>query len=240
MICKFGVGTDNIDVEYAQSKNIKIKKTIGTNTNSVAEHVIALMFADSKNLINSIKEVRENNWIKPTGRELKDKTLGIVGFGAIGKALASFANGIGMKVIVFDIFELEKKQLEIVEAIQVSFEEVLKQSDYLSLHLPLTKETENLVSRREFSMMKSDSCIINTARGGIVNETALYDALVSKKIRSACFDVFSSEPPSKEEALLSLDNFFLTPHTAARTMEAEKRTCHLSTKLVLEELGVEI
>lgn len=237
VVCKFGVGTDNIDVEYAQSKGIYVGRTLGSNSNAVAEHVMALIYSESKNIYQTVKEVKEHQWNKPTGVEVKEKTLGIVGFGAIGKHLAKQATGVGMKVLVHDVFDIPDEVLTEYQAKKVSFDEIIEEVDYLSLHLPLTKETENLIAEAELKKMKSTACLINTARGGIVNEEDLEKALLAGEIRSACFDVFSTEPPSKEATLVELDNFFLTPHTGARTEESEIRTCQLSTQIVLEQLA---
>ncbi|MFL2071598.1 phosphoglycerate dehydrogenase [Marinilactibacillus psychrotolerans] len=238
VICKFGVGTDNIDLEYAAEKNIFIGKTLGTNTNAVAEHVLSLMFMDAKNLFSSAKQVKEGNWIKETGRELKGKTLGIIGFGAIGQRLAKQVSGLGMEVLVYDVIEIDKKIKEESKVKEVSYDEILQDSDYLSLHVPLNSSTKNLISGYELKKMKSTACLVNSARGGVVNEEALLNALKNGIIRSAMFDVFSQEPPVENIGLLKLDQFILTPHTASRTEESEQRTCHLATSIVMEKLLV--
>lgn len=236
VVCKFGVGTDNIDVDYAKAHNIHVGRTVGSNSRAVAEHVVALMFDESKNLYRTINEVKNHEWNKPTGYELHGKTLGIIGFGTIGKYLASYANGIGMKVLAYDTFEITPEAAAEHRVTISSFEQILEQSDYVSLHIPLLDSTRDLISEKELKAMKSTACLINTARGGIVNEQALYQALTDKEIRSACFDVFSTEPPKADEPLLALDNFFLTPHTAARTAESETRTCEMSATIVTEHL----
>ncbi|WP_413526695.1 phosphoglycerate dehydrogenase [Marinilactibacillus psychrotolerans] len=238
VICKFGVGTDNIDLEYAAEKNIFIGKTLGTNTNAVAEHVLSLMFMDAKNLFSSTKQVKEGNWIKETGRELKGKTLGIIGFGAIGQRLAKQVSGLGMEVLVYDVIEIDEKIKEESKVKEVSYDEILQDSDYLSLHVPLNSSTKNLISGNELKKMKSTACLVNSARGGVVNEEALLNALKNSIIRSAMFDVFSQEPPVENIELLKLDQFILTPHTASRTEESEQRTCHLATSIVMEKLLV--
>lgn len=236
VVCKFGVGTDNIDLDYAKEHNIYVGRTLGSNSKSVAEHVVGLMFSEAKNLYSCIKDVKENKWVKPTGYEINGKTLGIIGFGAIGKHLAHFVKGLDMKVLVYDMFPISKEIADEYSVEVVNLHTLLKESDYISLHIPLTPETENFISKKEFDVMKSNACIINAARGGIVDEEALYEALVNKVIRSACFDVFSVEPPSSDNKLLALDNFFLTAYTAARTQEAEKRTCEMSAKIIVEKL----
>ena len=207
-VCKFGVGTDNIDLDYAKEHDIYVGRCVGGNSRSVAEHVMALMFAESKNLYYSIDEVKDHKWAKPTGLEIYGKKLGIIGFGVIGKYLADYAHG----------------------------DEIYTECDYISLHVPLLDSTKDMVSTEQFKQMKKNACVINAARGGIVNEEALYEALSTKEIRSACFDVYSSEPPKEGDKLLALDNFYLTPHTAARTKESETRTCEMSTNIIMEQL----
>lgn len=236
VICKFGVGTDNIDVTYAATKGIVVGKTIGSNSIAVAEHVIALMFADAKNMVSTVNEVKQGLWNKPTGYEINGKTLGIIGFGAIGKHLATFAKGLGMEVLVYDVFDIEDDVLTQYQVKKASLDDLYTQSDYLSLHVPLLPSTANMISTDTFKKMKKTACIVNSARGGVVDEAALYEALVKQEIRSACFDVFSIEPPKKEEPLLTLSNFLLTPHTASRTEESETRTCEISTQVILDAL----
>lgn len=236
VVCKFGVGTDNIDVDYAKEKGIFVGRTVGSNSKAVAEHVVALMFADAKNLYNTAKEVKEHKWNKPTGQEISSKTIGIIGFGMIGKHIANFANGLGMKVYAYDAFEITDETAKEFNVEKKSFEEIISESDYISLHVPLLESTKNMLSTEEFKKMKNDACLINAARGGIVDEEALYEALINKEIRSAYFDVYSTEPPTEDDKLLALDNFVLTPHTAARTIESEKRTCEMSTEIILQNL----
>ena len=236
VVCKFGVGTDNIDVDYAKEKGIFVGRTVGSNSKAVAEHVVALMFADAKNLYNTAKEVKEHKWNKPTGQEVSGKTIGIIGFGMIGKHIANFANGLGMKVYAYDAFEITDETAKEFNVEKKSFEEIISESDYVSLHVPLLESTKNMLSTEEFKKIKNDACLINAARGGIVDEEALYEALINKEIRSAYFDVYSTEPPTEDDKLLALDNFVLTPHTAARTIESEKRTCEMSTEIILQNL----
>ncbi|WP_055666005.1 phosphoglycerate dehydrogenase [Desnuesiella massiliensis] len=236
VICKFGVGTDNIDLDCAKEKGIFVGRTVGSNSKAVAEHVVALMFADAKNVYSTITEVKEHQWNKPTGQEVSGKTLGIIGFGMIGKDIATFANGLSMKVYAYDAFEITDEVAREYHVEKKSLEEIISESDYISLHVPLLDSTKNMISTEEFKKMKKDACLINAARGGIVDEEALYEALVNKDIRSAYFDVYSSEPPAADDRLIKLDNFFLTPHTAARTIESEKRTCQMSTEIIVEHL----
>ncbi|MGG7141890.1 phosphoglycerate dehydrogenase [Clostridium nigeriense] len=235
-VCKFGVGTDNIDLNYAKEKGIFVGRTVGSNSNAVAEHVLSLMFADAKNLYNTFKEVKDHKWNKPTGQELSEKKLGIIGFGMIGKRIANYANGLSMKVSAYDSFEISDDDAKKYNIEKKSLEEIICESDYISLHVPLVDSTKNMISTEEFKKMKNTACLINAARGGVVDEEALYKALVNKEIRSAYFDVYSCEPPTANDKLLELDNFLLTPHTAARTIESEKRTCKMSSEIIMENL----
>ena len=235
-VCKFGVGTDNIDLDYAKERNIHVGRCVGSNSRSVAELVLSMMFMEAKNLYTSVRDVKQHGWNKPTGREIYGKKLGIIGFGMIGKYLAEYAYGCGMEVYAYDAFAIAEETARQYHAQISTLEDILTDCDYISLHVPLLESTRNMISTEEFKKMKKDACLLNAARGGIVNEEALYEALKKKEIRSACFDVYSSEPPREDDKLLTLDNFLLTPHTAARSMESEQRTCAMSTDIILEQL----
>lgn len=235
-VVKFGVGTDNIDVDYCRQKGIFVGRTAGSNSQSVAETAISFVLADSKNLYESIAGTRAQGWSKLTGYEIAGKVIGIAGFGAIGKKVARMAFGLGMKVLAYDPYALDPEAVKRYEVESVGFEELLQRSDFVSLHIPLTPETRDLVSMRELKMMKSTAVLINTARGGIVNEEALYQALRDKTIRSAYFDVLSHEPPRQDEPLLTLPNFYLTPHIASRSKEAEKNTADMATQIIIQAL----
>lgn len=235
-VCKFGVGTDNIDLDYAKEHSIYVGRCVGSNSRSVAEHVLSMMFMEAKNLYTSVRDVKQHGWNKPTGREIYGKKLGIIGFGMIGKYLAEYAYGCGMEVYAYDAFAIAEETARQYHAQISTLEDILTDCDYISLHVPLLESTRNMISTEEFKKMKKDACLLNAARGGIVNEEALYEALKKKEIRSACFDVYSSEPPREDDKLLTLDNFLLTPHTAARSMESEQRTCAMSMDIILEQL----
>lgn len=234
-IVKFGVGTDNIDLEYCRQKGIFVGRTAGSNARSVAETAISFVLADSKNLFESISDTRAHKWSKQTGYELEGKTIGIVGFGAIGKKVAQMAFGLGMNVLAYDPYAIDQ-QAQTFHVQIVDFQEILRCSDFVSLHMPLTGETRNFVTLKEMKMMKPGAVLINTARGGIVDEEDLFTALSEKIIRAAYFDVLVNEPPQKEERLLCLPNFYLTPHIASRSREAEKNTADMATRIIIEAL----
>lgn len=235
-VVKFGVGTDNIDVAYCQEMGIFVGRTVGSNARSVAETAISFVIADSKNLYDSIANTRDHGWAKMTGYEIQGKTIGIIGFGAIGKEVAKMAWGLGMNVMIFDTFPVPSEIVEKFDIRVATMDEIIENADFISLHVPLTKETQNLISTEELNRMKPNAVLINTARGGIVNEEALYGALKNKTIRSAYFDVFTCEPPRADEPLLTLNNFYLTPHIASRSAEAEKNTADIATRVILDAL----
>lgn len=235
-VVKFGVGIDNIDVEYANSKNIFVGRTAGSNSRSVAETAVSFIMADSKNLYSSIEDTREMKWDKLTGYEVKDKTVGILGFGSIGKEVAKIVKGLSMNVLAYDPFPIDEKYAE-ESGVKISaFDEVIEKSDFITLHMPLNEETRNLINLEVIHKMKPEAVLINTSRGGIINEQDLYIALSQKIIRASYSDVFSSEPPREDEPLLTLDNFYLTPHIASRSVEAEKNTVKMSADVLLKAL----
>ncbi|RKY02512.1 phosphoglycerate dehydrogenase [Candidatus Poribacteria bacterium] len=222
VIGRAGVGVDNIDVEAATRKGIIVLNTPGANTISAAEHTIALMLALSRNIHNAAASMRKGEWnrSKFMGVEVFRKTLGIIGLGRIGAEVAKRARGLGMRVIAYDPY-LSREGAEKVGVQLVSLEQLLGESDYISIHTPLTPETRGMIGRKQFEMMKDGVRIINCARGGIVDEEALYEALVSGKVAGAALDVFEKEPPDPDNPLLKLDNVLATPHLGAATREAQ-------------------
>ncbi len=236
VIVKFGVGMDNIDAEYCNEKGIWADRCAGSNSRSVAEHALTLMLANCKNLYEGIKETKERSWAKLSGFEIFGKTLGIIGFGAIGKHLANMANALGMNILVYDAYPINEVDALGVNARIADLDTIYAVSDFISVHVPLNSETKGMISLHEMKKMKKNCVLINTARGGIVDEDALYTALSEGIIKAACFDVFSSEPPKNDEKLLDLDNFYLTPHCAASTKEADINTCRIATEIILRRL----
>lgn len=235
-VVKFGVGTDNIDLEYCREKGIFVGKTVGSNARSVAETAISFLFADSKNLYESIADTRAHKWTKQTGYELECKTIGIVGFGTIGKKVAQMAFGLGMKVLAYDPYFIDTEAARAFCVEVAEFEDILKRSDFVSLHVPLTPETTDYITMKELKTMKPSAVLINTARGGIVNERDLFEALSANIIRAAYFDVLVNEPPREDEPLLRLPNFYATPHIASRSKEAEKNTADMATQIMIDAL----
>jgi len=236
VIARGGVGLDNIDVQHAGSKGIKVLNTPGASSISVAELAIAHMFALSRFLHQSNVEMREGKWPKKEyskGIELTGKTLGLFGFGNIGKEVAKRALGLGMKVVAYDPVA---KQNELNVKL-CSQEEVLKNSDYISLHIPLDKKAGATITKKEFDMMKKGVVLINCARGGVVSEKDLLEALKSGKVSRAAMDVFENEPPVPEEyELLKHPNVSITPHIGASTVEAQERVGEEIARKVVQGL----
>ena len=244
VIGRGGVGMDNIDVDYARSKNIQVINTPAASSNAVAELVFAHLFNAVRFLYDSNRQMPANGLTKfddlkkkyAKGVELKDKTMGIIGFGRIGQQVAKIALGCGMKVLAFDPFVKEAElQLDIhglanaeVTVATVHLDDVYAQSDFITVHVPGGK----LITDAEIAKMKTGVILINTARGGVIDETALVNGLNSKKIAHACLDVYENEP-KPSEALLHHAQISLTPHIGAATNEAQERIgVELAEKLI--------
>ncbi|MBI5646947.1 MAG: D-2-hydroxyacid dehydrogenase [Ignavibacteriae bacterium] len=223
VIARGGVGLDNIDVAYAKSKGIPVLNTPGASAISVAELAVGHMFAVSRFLHESSGEMRQGKWPKKEyakGIELYNKTLGVLGFGSIGKEVARRGIGLGMKVIAFDpLYAPMRFDVEIT-----SKEDVIRRADFLTLHLPLDKQAGPTIGAAEFAMMKDGVVLINCARGGVVDEAALLDALNSGKVYAAGIDVFVNEPATEaQQALIAHPRVSATPHIGAQTVEAQDR-----------------
>jgi len=250
IIGRGGVGMDNIDVEYARSKGIKVINTPAASSHSVAELVFAHLFGMVRFLYDSnrIMPLEGDSRFKDLkkayakGVELKGKTLGIFGFGRIGQATAKVALGVGMKVVAYDPYiKSADLELDFFDGQKLNFkidtiskEEVLKQADFLTLHVPA--QDKYVISTKEFEMMKDGACIVNAARGGVIDEVALVSALENGKISKAALDVFENEP-SPEIQLLMNPNISLTPHIGAATGEAQNRIGSELADQIIEILG---
>ena len=226
IISRHGVGYDNVDADYLNQKKIALGITSKSNAVSVAEHVMTFFMYLTKNLSTSDKLVRDGNFKKkselPDFFELYEKKVLIFGFGRIGKEVAKRCHGFGMQVYVYDPF-LDNSVIEEHNCIPTGKKEGLSLADYITIHLPLNEDTRNFISKTEFNVMKKNSIVINTSRGGIINEIDLYQALNEKIIKSAGIDVFESEPPDPSHPFFKLDNILLTPHNAALTLECRIR-----------------
>lgn len=220
VIVRGGVGLDTIDAEYARSKGIAVMNTPQASSVSVAELAIGFMFALARSIYQATASMKAEKWEKKSfeGEELGGKTLGIIGIGNIGQEVAQRALALGMIVIAYDPYVSQAP----ANVKMVSFDELLASSDYISLHLPRTKETENMLGAPELAKMKDGVRLINCARGGIVDEEALYQALTNGKVAGAALDVFAEEPPT-DWKLVRLPNVISTPHIGASTQEAQGR-----------------
>jgi len=217
-----GVGVDNIDVEAATRKGIIVMNAPGGNTISTCEHTFGMMLALSRNIPQAHGVLSGGVWEKSKfkGVELHNKNLGIIGLGRIGSEVAKRARAFGMNVYAYDPYISEEKAKTLGVA-KASLDGIIKNCDYITVHLPLTEETKDLISEEELSAMKPTAFLINCARGGVVNEAALANALKEKKIKGAALDVFEKEPPAADNPLLKLDNIVVTPHLGASTDEAQ-------------------
>ncbi|MHC4618491.1 MAG: phosphoglycerate dehydrogenase [Planctomycetota bacterium] len=221
-IARAGVGVDNIDVAEATRKGVLVMNTPGGNTLSAAEHTMALMLSMSRNVVPACNSLKSGAWDrkKYMGNQLSGKVLGLIGLGRIGMSVAKMARGFNMKILGYDPFaaptDAEKLGIEITD----SLERVFKEADYISVHVPRNAQTLNMIDDEQMRMMKPTVRLLNCARGGIINEEALYDALAKNRIAGAALDVYSKEPPENTR-FSGLDNCLVTPHLGASTEEAQ-------------------
>lgn len=223
VIGRTGVGYDSVDVAEATKRGIPVVITPGANNRSVAEHAVAMMFALSKNLYEAQTEMLRGNWkIRDAKKafELEGKTVGVIGLGAIGRETAKICQGCGMKLAGYDPF-LSREKIEALGAdYYENYEDLLKVSDIVTVHVPLTEGTRDMISKPQLEMMKDTALLINCSRGGIVNEQDLVEALKNGTIAGAGTDVYCSEPPATDDPLLNCPNLIVSPHSAAQTREA--------------------
>jgi D-3-phosphoglycerate dehydrogenase len=227
LIIRGGVGIDNIDVEYAKSKNILVKNTPEASSIAVAELVITHMLAIQKNLVKAHNTTKNGEWIKKQlkGSELYGKTLGLMGIGRIAREVLERAKAFGMNIIACDPYVCYN------ECKQVEHQDLYRDSDFISLHVPLTDETRGMINKETISLMKDGVILINTARGKLINEADLAEALKSGKVKYAGLDVYESEPP-EGSPLLACDNVLLTPHLGAQTYENMDRIGDIVVDLI--------
>jgi D-3-phosphoglycerate dehydrogenase / 2-oxoglutarate reductase len=222
VIARHGVGLDNIDLEYCAERGIVVTYTPEANATAVAEHTLGMIVAVTRNLLVGDKEIREGNFDardRLYGMELEGKTLGVVGLGRIGRLVArKAAGGLDMKIVGYDPYLPERDLPECVREMQLG--DLLATSDVVTLHLPLTAETQNLLGKERISAMKDGAYLVNCARGGIVDEKALEDALRVGKLSGAALDVFADEPTGQDHPLWDFKNVVVTPHMAAFTEES--------------------
>jgi len=225
VIARHGIGYENIDVEAAAEQGIYVTVTRNEKTSvAVAEHAMTMIMMLMKHMTAFNDCVHDGNWglrLRLLTNDLQDKTLGLIGIGAIGKRLAKAMHlGMEMKIIGYDAYVDYRQLPDYIEGVD-SLEELYKRADVISLHIPFVPETKNMIGHHAFEQMKPNTILINCARGGIVDEDALYEALLHRKISAAGFDCFAKEPPDQDNKLFHLDNFICSPHNAGMSYEAQ-------------------
>jgi D-3-phosphoglycerate dehydrogenase / 2-oxoglutarate reductase len=236
-IGRAGAGVDNIDVPSAKAKNIMVMNTPGGNTISVAEHVFALTLALIRHVVPACNSLKAGVWDKKKfmGNQLNKKVLGIIGLGKIGLAVAERAKAFNMKLLGYDPYIVPPDAKRIGIEIADKVERIYKEADFITVHVPKSKDTINMLGAEQIAMMKPTVRLINTARGGIINEDALYDALANNRIAGAALDVYSEEPP-KNTKFMKFDNCIVTPHLGANSSEAQIECGIEAAQIVLDYL----
>lgn len=234
-VLKYGVGTENIDKEAAKRRGVKVLNMPGVNNDAVAEMAFALMLAASRRVAEGDRNVRSGQWPRLVGHSLIGKTLGVIGTGAIGCRLARLASGFDMRLLGYDPFE--NAAFAALGGEYSTLDGVLSAADAVSIHAPLTENTRHLIGSRELSLMRPNAILVNTARGPVVDEEALYLALKAGKIFAAGLDVFEVEPATGRP-ITTLDNVVAMPHIAASTRDTMEKMDDTCIDTILEELGV--
>ena len=240
IIARVGVGLDKIDVDAAEAKGIRVINAVEGAMNAVAELVLGLMLSLAREIPRADREIRNGKWLKKElmGTELSGKYLGIVGLGNIGKKLAKHAKALNMNIIGYDVIPIPEDFSREVGLIKTDLETLLSSADYISFHVPLTDSTHHLVNSQRLAKMKKNTCLINTSRGEIIDENALYDALKEGKIAGAALDVFETEPAIGNK-LATLPNVICTPHIGAQTKEAQALAANvIAEKIIMILRGV--
>jgi len=232
VISRYGVGVDRVDLEAAKAYGIKVCNTPGANTNAVADLAFGLILGVARKLPALDNQTRGGEWVRSTGTEIYQKTLGILGLGAIGKAVAKRALGFDMNILAYDPY-LDGPYAKANNIKPASFDDIIREADVLSLHLPLLDETKNLISADVMRKMKPGAIIVNTARGGLIDEDAAYELLKSGHLGGLGLDAYAQEPP-EHSPLFELENTVFTPHTASHTREAVKNMSDMSVQNLIE------
>ena len=234
VISRYGVGYDRVDVAAARKRGIAVTITPGANGDSVADLAVALMLDAARGVSRMDASIRAGHTSRVQGLEMYGKVLGVIGAGRIGKGVARRCRGFDMKILVNDVFEDEAFARE-TGAEYVELDRLLREADFISVHSPLTSETEGLIGRDAFAKMKESAVLVNTARGGIVDEEALLEALQANRIRAAALDATVHEPP-QDSPLAQCENCILTPHAGAATEEASSRMSRMAAQNVIDIL----
>ncbi len=241
-IVSCSVGLDNIDIDECDKKGISVINAPGSNANAVAEHTVLLMLSSLRNISLATKKINKGDWNKKEliGKEIQKKIIGLFGFGKIGRLVAEKLSGFGVKLIAYDPYPPQIDVFKGLNVEKVDKEGIISKSDIISVHVPLTKETRYMFNSEMFSKMKKGVIIINTSRGGVINEKDLEKSLVSGKIYSIGLDVFENEPLQKESFLLKNKKSNITPHIAALTQESFRNMCVMSVNNFLERVDIKL
>ena len=237
IIARVGVGLDNIDEEAAKEKNIRVINAVEGATTAVAELVIGLMLSMAREITRADREIRNGNWIKKElmGSELKGKYLGIIGLGNIGKRLGRLTRALNMNIIGYDVIPIDDEFSKEVGLMKADLGTLLSSADYVSLHVPLLDSTHHMINAEKLKLMKNTARIINTSRGGVIDEEALYNSLKEGNIAGAALDVFEVEPATGNK-LTTLPNFVATPHMGAQTKEAQLLAANIIAEKIIQVL----
>jgi len=237
IIARVGIGLDNIDQESAKEKNIRVINAVEGAITAVAELVIGLMISMAREIPRADREIRNGNWIKKElmGSELKGKYLGIVGLGNIGKRLGRLARALNMNIIGYDVIPIDDEFSKEVGLMKADLDTLLSSADYVSFHVPLLDSTRHMINAEKLKMMKNTARIINTSRGGVIDEEALYNSLKDGSLAGAALDVFEVEPAT-ENKLITLPNFIATPHIGAQTKEAQLLAANIIAEKIIQIL----
>ena len=237
IIARVGVGLDNIDQEAAKEKNIRVINAVEGATTAVAELVIGLMLSMAREIPRADREIRNGNWIKKelAGSELKGKYLGIIGLGNIGKRLGRLTRALNMNIIGYDVVPIDEEFSKEVGLLKADLDTLLSSADYVSLHVPLLDSTHHMINAEKLKLMKNTARIINTSRGGVIDEEALYNSLKEGNIAGAALDVFEVEPATGNK-LTTLPNFVATPHMGAQTKEAQLLAANIIAEKIIQVL----
>jgi len=237
IIARVGIGLDNIDQEAAKEKNIRVINAVEGAITAVAELVIGLMISMAREIPRADREIRNGNWIKKElmGSELKGKYLGIVGLGNIGKRLGRLARALNMNIIGYDVIPIDDEFSKEVGLMKADLDTLLTSADYVSFHVPLLDSTRHMINAEKLKMMKNTARIINTSRGGVIDEEALYNSLKDGSLAGAALDVFEVEPAT-ENKLITLPNFIATSHIGAQTKEAQLLAANIIAEKIIQIL----
>ncbi len=237
IIARVGVGLDNVDQEAAKAKNIRVINAVEGAMNAVAELVLGLMLSLARQTTRGDRAIRNGQWLKKElkGTELKGKYLGIIGMGNIGKRLGRLARALNMNIIGFDVIPIDEDFSKEVGLMKADLDTLLQSSDYVSIHVPLLDSTYHLIDAKKIGIMKKTAKIINTSRGGVIDEDALYESLKNGNLGGAALDVFEKEPAIGTK-LTELDNVILTPHIGAQTKEAQSLAANVIAEKIIQIL----